>query len=130
MGSSWTDLYLMGLAAPEEVPPWFYLAGTNLAREYWPGEGAVAEGVRHDVTIGQVTSVHGKRSPSAAISDRRFRVLFVLVTEAGQDATEAEVAKVNEWRAVMERNFEAATGGRGMLDTTFLEPAKKRAVRH
>jgi hypothetical protein len=129
MGYSWTDLYLMGLAAPEEVPPWFYLANTNLPREYWPAEGVVVDGEKHDVSIGQVTSVHGKRNPSTAISERRFRVLFVLVTEAGQSPTEAEVAKLNEWRAVMERNFAAATGGRASLETTYVEIAKKRAVR-
>ena len=129
MGYSWTDLYLMGLAVPEEVPPWFYLANTTLPREYWPAEGVVVEGQRRDVSIGQVTSVHGKRNPSAAISPRNFRVLFVLVTEAGQDPTEAEVAKLHEWRAVMERNFAAATGGRGTLETTYIEPAKKRSMR-
>jgi len=53
----------------------------------------------------------------------------VLVTEAGQDPTEAEVAKLNEWRALMERNFATATGGRGALETTFVEPARKRTVR-
>jgi len=129
MGYSWTDLYLMGLAAPQEVPPWFYLANTNLPREYWPAEGVVVSGERRDVSIGQITSVHGQRTPSSAISPRRFRVLFVLVTEAGKEPTEAEVAKLNEWRALMERNFATATGGRGALETTYIEPTKKRTVR-
>jgi hypothetical protein len=129
MGYSWTDLYLMGLAAPEEVPPWFYLAGTNLALEYWPSDGAIANGTRRDVNIGQVTAVHGKRNPSTSISEKRFRVLFVLVTENGQDATPAEIAKLNEWRALMERNFAKATGGRGSLSTTYVERTRKRATR-
>lgn len=129
MGYSWTDLYLMGLAAPQEVPPWFYLANTNLPREYWPAEGVAVHGDRHDVSIGQVTAAQGPRIPSTAISPRRFRVLFVLVTEAGQDPTEAEVAKLNEWRTVMQRNFATATGGRGSLETKFVELTKKRSVR-
>jgi hypothetical protein len=129
MGFSWTDLYMMGLAAPEEVPPWFYLAGTGLPGEYWPSEGVVVNGEKRDVSLSQVTAVHGLRNPSAALAQRQFRVLFVLVTENGQEATDAEVAKLNQWRAVMERNFETATGGRGKLVTTFVRPAKKRSVR-
>lgn len=129
MGYSWTDLYLMGLAAPEEVPPWFYLAGTNLPLEYWPAEGAVASGERRDVSIGQITAVHGKRIPSSAVSEKRFRVLFVLVSESGQDATETEVAKLDEWRTLMMRNFSAATGGRASLATSYVELAKKRSAR-
>ena len=126
MGYSWTDLYLMGLAASEEVPPWFYLAGTNLPREYWPQEGAIANGEKREVQIGQVTAVHGVRVPSTALSQRQFRVLFVLVTEEAE--TDAEVAKLNGWRTLLERNFAAATGGRGRLITTFVRPGKRRAM--
>jgi hypothetical protein len=126
-GYSWTDLYLMGLASPDEVPTWFYLAGTDLPLEYWPSEGAVANGVRKDVEVGQIIAAHGPRIPSVALSQKQFRVLFVLVTEEGTEATEAEVAKVNEWRALMERNFALATGGRGRLVTTFVRAGKRRA---
>ncbi|HET8774260.1 MAG TPA: hypothetical protein VFP80_10730 [Thermoanaerobaculia bacterium] len=127
MGYSWTDLYLMGLAAPEEVPPWFYLTGTDLPGAYWPAEGAVATGQKREVHIGQITAAHGLRIPSVALSQRQFRVLFVLVTEHGQEPTDAEVAKLNEWRRVMERNFGLATGGRGRLITTFVRPDRRRA---
>jgi hypothetical protein len=126
VGYSWTDLYLMGLAAPEEVPPWFYLAGTVLPREYYAEEGAIARGEKRDVNVGQIVAVHGPRIPSIALSQRQFRVLFVLVTE-NAEPTDAEVAKLNEWRALMERNFALATGGRGKLVTTFVRPGKRRA---
>jgi len=129
MGYSWTDLYLMGLAATSEVPPWFYLAGTDLPREYWPQEGAVAFGEKRNVQVNQITAVHGARIPSTALSQRQFRVAFVLVTEDGVEATDAEVAKLNEWRMLMERNFAIATGGRGRLVTTFVRPEKRRATR-
>ncbi|HEX8408068.1 MAG TPA: hypothetical protein VF883_04350 [Thermoanaerobaculia bacterium] len=128
-GFSWHDLYLMGLAAPEEVEPWFYLAGTNLPGAYWPPEGAVVTGERRDVQVSQIVDAHGPRNPSVALSQKKFRVLFVLVTEEGTEPTDAEVAKLNEWRTLMERNFELATGGRGKLVTTFVRPSKKRAVR-
>lgn len=126
-GYSWTDLYLMGLAAPEEVPPWFYFAGTTLPREYWPEEGAIVTGEKRDVEVGQIIAANGPRKPSAAISQRQFRVLFVLVTENGTEATDAEVAKLNHWRELMEHNFATATGGRGKLITTFVRPGRRRA---
>jgi hypothetical protein len=129
MGYSWTDLYLMGLAAPEEVPPWFYLAGTNLPTEYWPNEGQVTSGEKREVKISQITQAHGPRNPSPANAQRKFKVLFVLVTEEGVEPTAEEVAKLNGWRALMEKNFALATGNRGRLVTTFVRANKQRAVR-
>ena len=129
MGYSWTDLYLMGLAAQQEVAPWFYLANTTLPREYWPPEGAVVTGDKREVKLSQLISIHGPRDPSAAVSQRAFKVLFVLVTEPGREPTDAEVAKLNEWRALLERNFSLATGGRGRVETTWVRPARRRGVR-
>ncbi|HVE72864.1 MAG TPA: hypothetical protein VNI54_15970 [Thermoanaerobaculia bacterium] len=127
-GFSWTDLYLMGLAAPEEVPDWFYIANTNLPQAYWPVQGAIANGEKRNVSLSQVTVVHGPRNPSTAIAQKRFRVLFVLATE-NAEPTEAEVAKLNEWREVMARNFDLATGGRGRLETAFVRAGKQRTSR-
>jgi len=39
------------------------------------------------------------------------------------------VAKLNEWRTVMARNFDIATGGRGRLETTLVRAGKQRAAR-
>ncbi|HVG23618.1 MAG TPA: hypothetical protein VND45_05645, partial [Thermoanaerobaculia bacterium] len=127
-GYSWTDLYLMGLAAPQEVAPWFYISGSDLPLAYWPAQGQIATGERRDVELSQVTAVHGPRIPSVDLSQRRFRVLFVLVTDEAEP-TPQQMAKLNQWRAVMERNFATATGGRGRLETTFVRQSKKRAVR-
>lgn len=128
-GYSWTDLYLMGLASREEVLPWFYLAGTNLRGEYWPDDNVVVTGEKREVKIDQVIAAHGERNPSTSLSQKTFRVLFVLVTEPGKEATDADVAKLNQWRTVFEQTFYRATGGRGQVETRFVRPAKKRSVR-
>ena len=128
-GFSWMDLYLMGLAATSEVPPWYYLTGTSLRAEYWPDDNIVVNGEKKDVGINQVIYVHGERNPSVALSQKKFRVLFVLVTPPGKEASEAEVAKMNEWRALLERTFLLATGGRGRGETTFVKPTRRRATR-
>jgi hypothetical protein len=129
-GYSWTDLYLMGLATASEVQPWFYLANTvpALPQEYWPPEGAVVTAQRRDVTVQQIIAAEGARNPSTALSQRLFRVVFVLVTDTGVP-TDEEVAKVNQWRALLEKNFSIATGNRARVETTWVQPTKRRAVR-
>jgi hypothetical protein len=129
-GYSWTDLYLMGLAAPEEVRPWFYLANSDpaLPKEYYAPDDQVVSGVRHDVTLDNLVAAEGVRNPSAGLSQRLFRVLYVLVTD-GSAPTEEEVAKMNEWRALLEKNFAIATGGRARVATAWVNVPKKRAVR-
>jgi hypothetical protein len=130
-GYSWTDLYLMGLAAPEEIPPWYYISNTSpaLPSEYWPAEGASVTGTRRDVTINQIIGAEGTRSPSTALSQRLFRVLFVLVTD-GAEPTPIEIAKINQWRGILETNFAIATGQRGRVETEYVTVPKKRAARH
>ncbi|HYO79541.1 MAG TPA: hypothetical protein VE010_23955, partial [Thermoanaerobaculia bacterium] len=130
-GFSWTDLYLMGLAAPEEVVPWFYLAGSNpeLPKSYFPADGIEVTATKKNVSLQQIVEAQGPRNPSSARSARTFRVLFVLVTEPGKAPTAEEIAKMNWLRAKMERDFAVVTGGRGSLITTYMPVAKRRAVR-
>ena len=85
-------------------------------------------GERHDVAFDQLVAAEGVRNPSAALSQRLFRVLFVLVTEKGAPSDQ-EVAKMNEWRALLEKNFALATGGRARVATEYVTVPKKRAVR-
>ena len=128
-GYSWTDLYLMGLAAPEEVQPWFYLAGTTLPGAYWPENNITVTGEKREVTVGQIIAAHGPRNPAVGLSSKKFKVAFVLVTEPGREATAADVAKMNEWRKLFERTFYLATGGRAQVDTTYVKATRRHAVR-
>jgi hypothetical protein len=129
-GYSWTDLYLMGLATPEEVRPWFYLANSSpeLPKEYYAPDNQLVLGDRHDVMFDQLVAAEGVRNPPAALSQRVFRVLFVLVTENGAPSDE-EVAQMNDWRALLETNFATATGGRARIATEYVTVPKKRVVR-
>lgn len=128
-GYSWTDLYAMGLADAAEVPPWFFVKGTTLPLQYFPPDGITVSGTRKDVTIDHVRSQLGFRVPDVSLSDRTFRVLFVLVTEAGRPATDEDLATIRLWRSVLERDFALATGGRASVRTSFARAAKRRGVR-
>jgi len=127
-GYSWTDLYLMGLAGAEEVRPWFYLGGTKpaLPTAYFPEDRIEVTGTKHDVALSQVVAVQGPRNPSTAMSQREFRVLFVLVTDPGKEPAAEEIAKLEWLRTTMERDFTRATGGRGRITTDRPAPTKRR----
>ncbi|HYI07668.1 MAG TPA: hypothetical protein VEK57_01235 [Thermoanaerobaculia bacterium] len=130
-GYSWTDLYLMGLADAEEVPSWFYLGSTNpqLPNAYFPTDGIEVTGTKRDVTLSQVVAAQGPRNPSPAMSPRDFRVLFVLLTDPGKEPAAEEIAKMEDLRTTMERDFSRATGGRGSVTTNRPPQKKRRSVR-
>jgi len=130
-GYSWLDLYLMGLAAPEEVPPMYVIdhADPPLGYAYAPPSNITVTGTRHDVTIQQVIDAMGPRRPSASASQKKFKVLFVLVTSSPRDA-DANVARVDAARRNFVDLFEGATGHRASVDTLFAAPLiHRRAAR-
>jgi hypothetical protein len=131
-GYSWTDLYLMGFATPEEVRPWFYVANSSpaLGPEYYPPDQINVLGNRHDVTVQQLIDALGPRKPAMANSPKSFRVLFVLVTDDGE-ATPDQVAAMKKIRQLFETNFKVATGGRAEVRTEFALPGpRRRGVSH
>jgi len=131
-GYSWTDLYLMGLADPNEVPSWFYVANSNpaLGPEYYPPDNISVSGNRINVDVQQVVSALGPRKPARAESPKSFRVLFVLVTDDGVDPTPDQIASMKNLRKLFETNFNFATGGRAEVHTDYALGAKRRGANH
>jgi hypothetical protein len=122
---TWHELYLMGLARPEEVQPWFYLRGTTLGDEYHPPFNTTVSGTRVDVGVQQLIAAMGPRDPSFASSQKTFRVLFVVLEREGAPAAFPAARRTD-----FEQAFDAATGSRGKVVTTV--PAlngKRRSVR-
>ena len=132
-GYSWTDLYLMGLAEPSEVPPWFYVSGSNpaLGPEYYPPDNINVSGTRVDVNVQQIIDALGVRKPDMAGSPKSFRVLFVLVTDDGVEATPDQMASMKKIRGLLETNFHTATGQRAEVHTDYGIPLpRRRGVGH
>jgi hypothetical protein len=136
VGYSWLDLYLMGLAAPEDVPPFFYLAGTSpaLGIAYWPSTSiASVRGTRADLTVGQVIASEGPRVPAYPATQREFRVLFVLLVDPAYSVSGNDVDVVRAQRDIFLRDLPVATGGRARavaLSPTPYVPQRQRSVRH
>ena len=133
-GYSWLDLYLMGLATPEEVQPMFYVADSSpsLGGEYYAPSNQTFTGTRRNFTIQNVIDATGVRTPAYPSAQREFKVVFVLLADPRRPPTADEVAVVHHYRSLMETDFRRATNGRGSVSTTIEPPPsgpRRRAVR-
>ena len=118
-GYSWLDLYLMGLAGAEEVPPMFYVGDSapSLGGEYYAPVNRTYSGTRRDFTIQQVIDGTGPRKPAYPGAQKHFRVVFVLLTDPRRDPTDEELASVEHYRQLLEADFRTATNRRGEVST-------------
>jgi hypothetical protein len=130
-GFTWHELYLMGLATPSEVEPWYYIENSSpaLGPAYYPPTNTTVSGVRRDVNVQQIIEAMGPRNPDAARSQRDFRVLYVLLTRDGAAVDPATLRTLQEYRLEFERSFRIATGDRASVNTWFgLGPRRRGAT--
>ena len=125
-GHSWLDLYLMGLADPDEVPDTFILRNLQPV----PGTDQYT-GEREIVKIEQVIAAEGPRDPPASRSQKVFNVGFVYVTAPGQTPDPDSLGLQRELRDKVVEHWSHITGGRShitthvnrMVDATLENPA-------
>jgi hypothetical protein len=120
------DQYAMGLLAPAEVPPFFYVQSpVNMSqqktKESAPQTGVTFNGTRRDVLIDDVIAIHGNRVPAAADSPRVHRQAFLYIVGAGRSVDGGQVAKVDRIRLQWESFFLQATDGRMRADTRLAQ---------
>jgi hypothetical protein len=131
-GYSWLDLYLMGLASPNEVQPLFWIDKSSpaLGSAYYPPVNSSFSGERHDVTIDQVIQTMGTRTPAYPNTPNAFKVLFVLMTDPSRPVGDADLEAINSYRTLLEQNFPVATGHRATVSTSFTiaPPPHRRAA--
>ena len=118
------DQYMMGLVAPSQVPPFFYVQNpTNVSpsrnRESAPNIGVTFNGTRRDVLIDDVIAIEGPRVPSVADSAKVHRQAFIYVSSAGGSPDSSAVAKLDRIRREWEAFFTTATDGRMRAITTL-----------
>jgi uncharacterized protein (TIGR03437 family) len=114
------DQYLMGLLPPAEVPPTFYVRLPSIGTaNRQPQSGVNFEGERRDVTIEELIVTEGRRTPDHTVSQRRFRIAFLLITRAGMEPTADQLAQVEGYRREFEPYFARATGNRASAVTSL-----------
>ncbi len=119
LGYSPLDQYLMGLRPPAEVPPFFYVSGSQFDPATNPATGVIIQGQRQDVAIDQVIAAEGERDPAVGDAPTRYTVAFVLVGRQGEPPSLESIKKVGRYRRNLARFFRETTGGRGRLSTSL-----------
>jgi hypothetical protein len=114
-GYSWLGLYLMGLAKPEEVPPFFILR--NLQRTTQQGaEGhPIYKGDNTVVTIQDVIAAMGPRVPDFDHAQKKFNTAIVVMTMHGKKPTPELVSSANEIATHWIAYWSKTTGGRSEM---------------
>jgi hypothetical protein len=139
---SMLDLYLMGLASPNEVPPFGVLVDAvppadvldpfshqKLGKASFPWFGSepltVTGAKRRVVTIDDVIATNGARSPNAANAKNSWSLGIVLMVS--KDAEDAEIAPAEAAMDVLAPKlapaFVAATRGRGAMSVVTSSPS-------
>jgi hypothetical protein len=118
------DLYLMGLADPSEVAPFFVVTGASasvfgepLDNESTPREGVAITGTRTDLTIDEVIRALGERRPRAGESQSTFRHAWVLFSRPGEPPTSEQIALLQDARNAFLGFFDEMTLGRAHIET-------------
>ena len=111
-GFSWLDLYLMGLATPDEVPDMFVLRNLRETGGGWRGPHAAEKEV---VTMEQVLAAMGPRIPSPVWARQAFNTGFVYFLLPGQEPDAGLLREHARYRDRAVAHWRHITGGRGQL---------------
>jgi hypothetical protein len=126
------DQYTMGLRGTPEVPSLFFIQNPSSAgcavftpaageRSCAPRIGVTVSGTRRNVSIQEITTCEGGRWPLGGFSmvnpTTTWRQAFILLVQAGTPVAPADTTKLETIRAAWVPYFNAATEGRGSIDT-------------
>ncbi len=114
------DQYLMGIRAPEEVDPMYYVRvgySLNGCPDVLgqPGTTRTYTGQKVEFGIEDIIRANGPREPAS--SPCHLKVGFVLVHHPDFYPLPAELEKVERYRTALEQWWITATDGRGSIDT-------------
>jgi len=114
-GYSWLGLYLMGLAGPDEVPPFFILRNLKRTGQQDADGHPSYTGDRTDITIQDVIAAMGPREPDFAHSQKKFNTAIVVMTMHGKQPTNQLITAANNIAAHWIKYWSTTTGGRSVM---------------
>jgi hypothetical protein len=121
-GYSSSELYLLGLAAPQEVEPWWYIDDNAvLNAPYYPPLDGAFEGVREDLVIDDIIAEMGLREPAYPDTQRDFNVAFVLLSRPQDPADFDALANVRHKMNIWSYYWGRSVNGRATLHTEHPE---------
>ncbi|MFN0119338.1 MAG: hypothetical protein ACKV2V_02435, partial [Blastocatellia bacterium] len=119
-GFSRLDQYLMGFRPASDVPDTFVL--TNLTttggrtKSSSPRPNIQVAGTKQTVTVADIITRNGARTPDVNASQKNLRVAFVLVTAQGATASTATITRLTRYRLAWESYFAQAIDYKGTLN--------------
>ena len=114
-GFSWLDLYLMGLATPDEVPDMFILRNLQPVSDR---QGDYV-GVKEVITVEQVIAATGVRKPPTGTARTVFDIGFAYFLLPGESVDPELLREHAEYRDRAVDHWHHITGGRGQLNATL-----------
>ncbi len=115
------DQYIIGLRAPEEVPPSFVVTNPSiLGADRSPRTGITFRGTRLDVTAARLVEANGRRLPTSALAQKDFSFAFIVVGDKNSPVTNAQIQKIERVRQEWVNFWGPATGGRSRANTRFV----------
>jgi len=128
------ELYLMGLAPASQVQPMTLLrpapATPFQPTDLPPPDGTVITATTKTVTIADIIAAEGPREPAYGAAPRLFRAAFVILTPAGQTATQQQVDFVEQVRRDWLRRFFFMTAGRAVMETELVDGLPATVSQH
>ena len=110
------DMYLAGLAAPGEVPPFTLIRnGDGGVATDFPVLDAVSGGQGETVTIEQVIAANGARVPSAANAQKQFKAAMILLKRPGEHVAPDLLLELERYRERFQQEYAQMTDGRGLV---------------
>ncbi len=116
-GYSWLDLYLMGLAKPEEVPDFFILRNLQRTAERDSAGHPIYKGDRTNITIKDVIAAMGPRLPDFDHAQKKFNTAMVVMTMPGKQPTPELMTAANAIGQHWIAYWSKTTGGRSTMTT-------------
>ena len=113
-GWSYLELYLMGLAAPAEVPDFFILR--NLVAAGMDANGhPIFKADRTKITIQDVIAAEGPRLPDVDKSQKKFNTGMVVIVEHGAKPSKELIERANGIREQWINYWAITTGNRSSM---------------
>jgi hypothetical protein len=115
-GWSYLELYLMGLAAPSEVPDFFLLR--NLVPAGRDANGRpIFKADRTKITVQDVIAAEGPRLPDVDRAQKKFNTGMVVIVEHGATPSRELIERTNGIKEEWIKYWTTTTGGRSTMTT-------------
>jgi hypothetical protein len=114
-GWSWLALYLMGLAKPEEVKPFFILRNLQRTGQTDAEGHPIFRGDKTVITIQDVIAAMGPRIPDFDHAQKKFNTAIVVMTMPGKQPTKELITAANNISERWIKYWAKTTDGRSVM---------------